>query len=74
MIALFGAASVFLFIGGGTVMPYDSNIAIGLYVSSPIPLLVYKVIRWYRSEPEQPKQKPSSEDPVAPTPDEPSAV
>ena len=67
--------SVFLLIGGGVVMPYDSNIAIGLYLSSPIPLIVRKAVYWYRSQPkEEPKEEPVSEDPVAPTPDEPSAV
>ena len=67
--------SVFLFIGGGVVMPYDQTIALGLYLSSPVPFIVYKAIQWYYSEPEpEPKQPTPTEDPVAPTPDEPSAV
>jgi hypothetical protein len=74
MLAILTAASFFLLIGGGVVMPYDTNIAIGLYMSSPIPLIARKVIQYYRTEPQEPKQTPSSEDPVAPTPDEPSAV
>ena len=67
--------SVFLLIGGGVVMSYDENIAFGLYLSAPVPLIVRKAIQWYHSEPKQePKQESLSEDPVAPTPDEPSAV
>ena len=56
-------------------MPLDTNIAIGLYVSTPIPLIARKVIEHARSPPTEPKLPPGpTEDPVAPTPDEPSAV
>lgn len=56
-------------------MPYDKNIAFGLYISTPIPVLIYKIADCIRSPPAEPKIPPvSSEDPVAPTPDEPSAV
>jgi len=65
------ALSFFLLIGGGVTMSYDTNIAIGLYMSSPIPLIARKVVQYYQTEP---KQAPATEDPVAPTPDEPSAV
>lgn len=72
-----GFISVMLFVGGGIATPYNTYAAIGLYVSSPIPILIYRVTRSH-SQPEQeaepPKEPPPTEDPVAPTLDEPSAV
>jgi hypothetical protein len=64
--------SFLLLVGGAVTMPLDTNIAIGLYVSTPIPLIARKVIEHARTEPKLPPM--STEDPVAPTPDEPSAV
>lgn len=56
-------------------MSYDTNLATGLYLSSPIPLVVYKIVHYIRSPPEEPKVIPEHVgDPVAPTADEPSAV
>ncbi len=67
--------SFLLLVGGAVTMPLDTNIAIGLYVSTPIPLIARKVIEHARSPHTEPKLPPvSTEDPVAPTPDEPSAV
>jgi len=70
-----GFITVMLFVGGGIATPYNSYAAIALYVSSPLPLIVYKVTRTEpQRQPEPPKEPSSTEDPVAPTPDEPSAV
>ena len=56
-------------------MPLDTNIAIGLYMSTPIPLLARKVIECIRAHPQEPKPPTTpAEDPVAPTTDEPSGV
>ena len=56
-------------------MPHDRDISIGLYMSSPIPVLVYRLFGYTRSPPEEPKVPVvTTEDPTAPTPDEPSAV
>jgi hypothetical protein len=72
-----GALAVLLFIGGGIVTPFNNYAAIALYISSPLPLIVYKVVGRQpdppQSHPEPPKEPPP-EDPVAPTLDEPSAV
>ena len=64
-----------LFVGGGIMTSFNSYAAIGLYVSSPIPIILYKVLQSQsQEEAEPPKEPPSTEDPVAPIPDEPSAV
>ena len=70
-----GFISVMLFVGGGIATPYNTYVAVGLYISSPLPLIVYKVTRTEsQQQPEPPKEPSPTEDPVAPTPDEPSAV
>lgn len=72
-----GFISVMLFVGGGIATPYNTYAAIGLYVSSPIPIIIYKAIQSHSEpepQPEPPKEPPPTEDPVAPTLDEPSAV
>ena len=66
-----GFISVMLFVGGGIATPYNTYAAIGLYVSSPLPILIYRVTRSY---PKAEAEPPPAEDPVAPTLDEPSAV
>lgn len=57
-------------------MPHDTDIAIGLYISSPIPVLVYKMLHYIHSPPPEEPKIPvvTTEDPTAPTADEPSAV
>jgi hypothetical protein len=69
-----GALAVLLFIGGGIVTPFNNYAAIALYISSPLPLIVYKVIRSNHEPHPEPPKEPPPEDPVAPTLDEPSAV
>lgn len=76
MFALATTMSFLLLLGGGVTMPYDTNIAIGLYLSTPIPLIVRKVVQHYTYRPREESKHPQIvvEDPVAPSADEPSAV
>lgn len=69
------ALSFLLLIGGGVVMPYEHRIATGLYILSPFPMIAWKVVHSCRTPSDEIKRSPAVvEDPVAPTPDEPSAV
>ncbi len=70
-----GLLSFLLLVGAGLSMSYDTYLAIGLYISSPTPILAQKVLEWYMSPPSETKPPvPPTEDPVAPTAEEPNDV
>jgi len=65
MFMIAGILSVALFIGGGIVTSFDTNAAIGLYASSTVPIILYKVFR-SRREPEPRPAEDAPGDPVPP--------
>lgn len=69
MFIITGILSVALFIGGGIVTPFDTNAAIGLYASSTVPIILYKVFRSRREpEPRPAEETPHEEAPGDPVP------
>ena len=62
-----GMLSVALFIGGGIVTQFNTYAAIGLYVSSPLPIILYKVIR-RQPETEDAMEAPKEDAPGDPGP------
>ena len=72
MLSVALGVSVIMLNAGGILLGQYQGVGIAFIVASPIPVLLYKYLR--QQEPEPPKQPTPSEDPVAPTPDEPSAV
>ena len=45
MFIIAGLLTVGLFIAGGIVTPFNTYAAIGLYISSPFPVIIYKVVK-----------------------------
>ena len=67
MFIVAGTLSVALFIAGGIVTPYNTYAAIGLYASSPLPIILYRVIR-RQPEPHDEIEPPKEEAPGDPVP------
>ena len=61
-------ATCIMFVAGGIVVYNDLGLGLGLMITSPLPTLGKIAYNNWVKEP------PPSQDPVAPTPDEPSAV
>ncbi len=75
MISIAIGVSVIMLNAGGILLGQEQGVGIAFIVASPLPVLLYKYLRYEEDpEPEPPKQQAPTEDPVAPTPDEPSAV
>ena len=72
MLSVAVGVSVIMLNAGGILLGQEQGVGIAFIVASPLPVLLYKYLHY--QDPEPPKQPTPSEDPVAPTPDEPSAV
>lgn len=70
MMIVASVLSIAMLIGGGVLVEYNTVGGVSMIFTSPLPVLVYKFL-CQNTELETP---PKLEDPVAPTPDEPSAV